>query len=90
MQILRFAQNDRLSRERGEERQCCQNENEGPGTSSWRRSKPMDKDDSQESQPLYCPRFGKVVEPLVCGDCGAVICRQCGTALEPVDELGIG
>ena len=50
----------------------------------------MDKDDGQESQPLYCPRCGAVVEPLVCGDCGAVICRQCGTALERVDELGIG
>jgi len=50
----------------------------------------MDKDDAQESQPLYCPRCGGTVEPLVCGDCGAVICPQCGTPLERVDELGIG
>ena len=28
--------------------------------------------------------------PLVCGDCAAIICRQCGTPLERVDELGIG
>jgi len=26
----------------------------------------------------------------VCGDCGAVICRKCGTPLEKIDELGIG
>jgi hypothetical protein len=24
------------------------------------------------------------------GDCGAVICRECGGPLERVDELGIG
>jgi hypothetical protein len=39
----------------------------------------------------YCPRCAKAVEqPLVCGDCLAVICRDCGTALERVDELGMG
>jgi hypothetical protein len=31
-----------------------------------------------------------VDDPLVCGDCHAVICRQCGTPLERVDDLGIG
>jgi len=51
----------------------------------------MDKDDGQESPPLYCPLCGEdVPDPLVCGDCGAVICRKCGTPLEKVDELGIG
>jgi endogenous inhibitor of DNA gyrase (YacG/DUF329 family) len=40
---------------------------------------------------LYCPRCGKTVDrPLICGDCMAVICRECGAPLERVDELGIG
>jgi hypothetical protein len=40
---------------------------------------------------LYCPRCHlAVLDPLVCGDCSAIICRRCGTALEQVDELGIG
>jgi hypothetical protein len=40
---------------------------------------------------LYCPRCHVAVpDPLVCGDCSAIICRQCGTPLEQVDELGIG
>jgi len=51
----------------------------------------MHENEGQESQPLYCPTCGEVVpEPLVCGDCAAVICRKCGTPLEKVDELGIG
>jgi primosomal protein N' len=51
----------------------------------------MNETEAQESQPLYCPLCGEeVAEPLVCGDCGAVICRKCGTPLEKVDELGIG
>lgn len=44
-----------------------------------------------ESEPLYCPACeAEVADPLVCGDCGAVICRNCGTPLEKVDELGVG
>ena len=40
---------------------------------------------------LYCPRCQKPVkDPLTCGDCLSIICRQCGTPLEQVDELGIG
>jgi exosome complex RNA-binding protein Csl4 len=51
----------------------------------------MGENEGQESQPLYCPLCREEVpEPLVCGDCGAVICRKCGTPLEKVDELGIG
>jgi hypothetical protein len=39
---------------------------------------------------LYCPKCAaEVTDPLTCGDCGAVICRQCGTPLESADELGI-
>lgn len=41
--------------------------------------------------PLYCPSCEvEVADPLVCGDCAAVICRRCGTVLEKMDELGIG
>jgi hypothetical protein len=44
-----------------------------------------------ETIEYYCPQCAKPVErPLVCGDCLAVICRECGTALERVDELGMG
>jgi uncharacterized paraquat-inducible protein A len=40
---------------------------------------------------LYCPNCGvSVDDPLVCGDCLAVICRRCGTPLEDSDELGYG
>jgi primosomal protein N' len=51
----------------------------------------MEKDKGEEKQPLYCPLCGEdVQEPLACRDCGAIICRKCGTPLERVDELGIG
>jgi len=44
-----------------------------------------------EREPLYCPACeAEVTDPLVCGDCGGVICRKCGTPLEKIDELGIG
>jgi hypothetical protein len=47
--------------------------------------------EDKEPEPLYCPNCQReVADPLVCGDCAAVICRQCGTPLEKVDELGIG
>lgn len=40
---------------------------------------------------LYCPKCREEVsDPLVCGDCSAVICRKCGTPLEAVDELSMG
>ncbi len=42
-------------------------------------------------QEFYCPRCDRTVrDPLICGDCAAMICRECGTPLERVDELGIG
>ncbi len=51
----------------------------------------MSEVEDAEREPLYCATCDLVVgEPLVCGDCGAVICRRCGTPLEKVDELGIG
>jgi hypothetical protein len=40
---------------------------------------------------FYCPQCrAAVARPLVCGDCTAVICRECGTVLERVDDLGVG
>jgi hypothetical protein len=44
-----------------------------------------------DAAEFYCPTCGKAVtDPLVCGDCHAVICRDCGTPLERIDDLGIG
>jgi uncharacterized paraquat-inducible protein A len=44
-----------------------------------------------EAETLYCPECETVCDqPLVCGDCRAVICNRCGTLLEKVDELGMG
>jgi hypothetical protein len=47
----------------------------------------------KEPQPaaFYCPACAREVDdPLICGDCSAVICRVCGTPLESADDLGIG
>jgi hypothetical protein len=45
----------------------------------------------QNAAEFYCPACAQAVaDPLVCGDCHALICRQCGTPLERIDELGIG
>ena len=35
-------------------------------------------------------RLAPVTDPLICGDCMAVICRRCGAPLEDSDELGMG
>jgi hypothetical protein len=55
----------------------------------------MDEGTKSETKPvdtgLWCPRCEKpVTDPLVCGDCAAVICRVCGTPLENADELAFG
>jgi primosomal protein N' len=51
----------------------------------------MAETNQEEREPLFCPTCEvEALQPLVCGDCGAVICRQCGTPLEKIDELGIG
>ena len=51
----------------------------------------MTESNNGEHELLYCPACKvEVPDPLVCGDCRAVICRRCGTPLEKVDELGIG
>ncbi|HEY7402399.1 MAG TPA: hypothetical protein VIB39_02670 [Candidatus Angelobacter sp.] len=42
-------------------------------------------------EALYCPNCAReVIDPLICGDCSAVICRVCGTPLESSADLGIG
>ena len=44
-----------------------------------------------ENPQFYCPACEKpVLDPLLCGDCSAMICRVCGTPLESIDDLGIG
>lgn len=44
-----------------------------------------------EKVEFYCPKCRRAEpNPLVCGDCGAILCRECGTSLERVDDLGIG
>ena len=47
--------------------------------------------DAQPISDFYCPQCANAVtNPLVCGDCHALICRECGTPLERIDDLGIG
>ena len=47
--------------------------------------------ETKRTAEFYCPTCAKpVADPLVCGDCRALICRVCGTPLERIDELGIG
>jgi hypothetical protein len=47
--------------------------------------------EAKNSADLWCPICARVViDPLVCGDCSAVICRVCGTPLESADELAFG
>ena len=47
--------------------------------------------ETEKRADFYCPACAKPVEvPLVCGDCHALICRDCGTPLEQIDDLGIG
>jgi len=51
----------------------------------------MSADLTAKPEPLYCPKCAaEIPDPLTCGDCGAVICRKCGTPLEAADELGMG
>ncbi len=43
------------------------------------------------AEALYCPNCAReVTDPLICGDCSAVICRVCGTPLEASADLGMG
>jgi hypothetical protein len=50
-----------------------------------------DADPPSSDEQLYCPECAVAVsDPLTCGDCSAVICRQCGSPLEAASELGMG
>ncbi len=45
----------------------------------------------RQAPAFYCPKCAREVrDPLTCGDCAAIICRQCGTPLELPEDLGIG
>lgn len=51
----------------------------------------MAEADKGEREALYCPNCQmEVTDPLVYGDCAAVICRTYGAPLKKVDELGKG
>ncbi len=51
----------------------------------------IDPESKPSGPEFYCPQCrAPVTRPLVCGDCLAVICRECGTVLERVDDLGVG
>jgi formylmethanofuran dehydrogenase subunit E len=51
----------------------------------------MEEPREEKTEALYCSQCREpVYDPLVCGDCGAVICRRCGTPLEKADDMGIG
>jgi len=52
---------------------------------------PSENPERKDSANFWCPTCGRAVnDPLVCGDCSAVICRVCGTPLESADELAFG
>jgi hypothetical protein len=43
--------------------------------------------DEETRAEFYCPVCAKpIVKPLVCGDCRALICRDCGTPVERIDD----
>jgi hypothetical protein len=49
-----------------------------------------DEDPPAEAE-FYCARCNTaIIDPLVCGDGAAIICRRCGAPLERIDDLGIG
>jgi uncharacterized paraquat-inducible protein A len=51
----------------------------------------MDEAQPKADAEFYCPKCdAPVSDPLVCGDCGSIICRRCGASLERIDDLGIG
>ena len=61
------------------------------GSKAMSSSLPPPPQGPDPTQPLWCPVCARpVADPLVCGDCSAVICRVCGTPLENPDELAFG
>jgi hypothetical protein len=54
-------------------------------------SEPSPETPGKQVSLLYCPICAREVDdPLICGDCSAVICRVCGTPLEMPEDLGMG
>ena len=52
---------------------------------------PKDEKASSDNVEFYCPHCQYPSGgSAVCGDCGSLICRKCGTPLERISELGIG
>ncbi|MGI8772347.1 MAG: hypothetical protein ACR2JE_13020 [Acidobacteriaceae bacterium] len=52
---------------------------------------PQPPTSSTTASGFYCPRCARPIDdPLICGDCSAIICRTCGTPLESADELAFG
>lgn len=48
-------------------------------------------DTATDATRFYCPSCRQPVDdPLVCGDCLALICRRCGHPLENVDDMAVG
>jgi len=59
--------------------------------SAWLMTSNPQPPPEPDAELFYCPKCAtEVADPLMCGDCSAVICRRCGTPLESPDELGIG
>ena len=51
----------------------------------------MAEEEPAAEAEFYCAKCNIAVsDPLVCGDCAAIICRRCGAPLERIDDLGIG
>jgi hypothetical protein len=47
--------------------------------------------EEENTTAWYCPKCAAAVDkPLVCGDCHALLCRECGSVLENADDLGYG
>ena len=52
---------------------------------------PEPTESTRPAADFYCPACAKPApDPMVCGDCHALICRVCGAPLERIDDLGIG
>jgi hypothetical protein len=59
------------------------------GESSTRPEEPLQREGRRDD--FYCPNCALPVDdPLVCGDCLALICRRCGSPLEKADDLAMG
>jgi uncharacterized paraquat-inducible protein A len=68
-------------------------EDTSPALLRWKYMPEVTQSAPRDPAPaaLWCPTCAcPVDDPLICGDCSAVICRRCGTPLESADELAFG